>query len=61
MFNRVYFVNGKFDLGDGQAVKVGGETILSVDYDPADGLLLRTERYEAFIPGHTIKASWRRA
>jgi hypothetical protein len=60
VFNRVYFVDGQFNLGDGAGLKVGGETITGVDYDPNLGLALHTTNYEAFVPAGTIKASWKR-
>lgn len=60
MFNRVYWVNGKFDFGNGAGTKIAGEAILKVTYDPATSMRITTTNYEAIVPSHCIKATWRK-
>jgi hypothetical protein len=61
VFNRLYLVDGKWNLGNGPGTKIAGEAVLAVTYDPATYLRIETTNYVAVVPAHSIKASWRKA
>jgi hypothetical protein len=58
-FTRVFFHNGKFNLGNGYNDRIGSQAVVRAHYDFVLGLTVELTDYVLHVPAGSAKACWK--